>query len=531
MALRQSGILLAVAARSRWSRLRREAGYGGPASSAFAAVIIVLTLVLPGHMVYQISSTIYQELRATGDPDVLARWNGLKALFTLGFAAFAVFRYRPTFQFSDVGRLPVTPASLLIAEIPATLFEVFPLLGCLGVFASSVAVVTTSPSMFPIASLVTVIEIVLFLTIVYAGFALKTMLFRRRYAFYMIGISGVSMMFWAGFDRIRMWIREGLPVIVSWSPASIGWESGFAMTEGLELRALMRLGGATIVTLAAFVVVSGFHYRSFRSGFGFVNEAGRRSERPHFGHPILAVGRLFRRQVLDTRLGKVLLFLPSFYTAPLAIVIWFIGKASADNRVLPPEIVGTVEFVTTLPLVAIVLVLVIICDSSIWMNQFGWERGGVRTFFHHPITTRAILLGHLAGIAVFMAAQSVIGLVPLFTFYRPSFLEVVAAVGGAASFALLAIGTGHYFSGRFPRAVAREGNSAVPLYLSWVPMVVIGGSLMFFFPIFKASRRFGWGIPAIIVVVVAVVAIGVYMAVVPVLADELEKNRERVIGM
>lgn len=68
-------------------------------------------------------------MRATPGSETLINWNGLQAVFTLGFGLCGSFRYRPAIDTIRLGHFPISPLQLLLAEIPAGMFEVFPLLG------------------------------------------------------------------------------------------------------------------------------------------------------------------------------------------------------------------------------------------------------------------------------------------------------------------------------------------------------------------------------------------------------------------
>ena len=153
MAVRVVRALLVAQARGTWNRMWRESGLGAPLAMVVVLAFVALIVAGPCLITLRLGLDLAAELEASsGDGASLLRWSSFQALFTVLFAVLGGFRHRPAFTFQELGRFPVSPFQLLLAEIPVGLFEVFPLLGGAGIVFSNLGLAIRMPAASPLVA-------------------------------------------------------------------------------------------------------------------------------------------------------------------------------------------------------------------------------------------------------------------------------------------------------------------------------------------------------------------------------------------
>lgn len=531
MALSTTAALVRVHYQSTWNQITRGAGFGGRVVTAFMLAIVAAILVLPAVAALRIGLAMGGELARGGDPDVLQNWNALQVTFTVGFAILGSFRFRPAFPFARFGRYPLTPFQLLIADFPAGIFEVFPLLAITAVASMNLGLAMHMPAFAPLVLLLTLAGVVALLSLMIVLSALWAALARHRVLLFAVIILGVAGAFAGGTRALRTVVKRWLPEIAEQFPIGHGFTGLLALRagavgEGVTGLAVATAGSALLLLLAAYVHRNRLVADADVPGSRTLTEAQVR-----FNTPAATIGRLFLRQLLGARAVHAQLILPLLYTAPIALVTSMLRSATAEGRVLPEILVDLVARGDGMLWYALVPMLGIGMNPQIWMNQFGWDRGGMRTLLLLPLDSRDLLLGKLRGLLGFSAIQTLIGILPLFLIRMPSLREVVIGVTSGGVALIVTTAVGHAVSFRFPRGIDGTAGLQIPLHLAWISPVTLGvivGGLLGVHAIGDLIAPQG-GLAALILTLTA--AILAYFALLPRIAWLLRENRERLLAM
>ena len=458
--------------------------------------------------------------------DFLFQWNGLQNFLLVGFGSAAAFWYRVTFRFVDVGRLPIPPWSLFVAEIPATLTEGFPLLALAGVLGSNVALLVRGDVAAYLVPGVVLLEIIFLVSVVYLAVSLLRRWQRlgRRYRYLLVGLSGLGVAA-TGFDPLRslvaLWVR--------WSPISLIYESLFFSHDFRARESGFALLGVGLV-LFGFWGVTRLHYSGLLAEMSS-SVVQDRKERARDRGLIGSIQTVFERQLLDSDFGRLAQWMPLLFSAPIAWAVWTVNRAFANGEVVPKELQGLLSQMDDVPLLALLWILILVTDSAIWMNQFGWERRGVRTLLMLPISAVDLLRGHGLGVVWFVLKQLIIGTIPLLFVVQPSVGEWGASILGFGTVLLVVLVVGHYCSLTYPRSMARKGSASVPLFLSLISMLAVGLSCSFVIPILGVGNRLGWWLPCLFLAASCSVAAWLYWRILVLLALELIRERERLLRL
>lgn len=529
------GALLRAQAQSVWNRTRAESGLGGPLATAAIVVTVAAVLAVPGYLLLRLGLRLGDTLAVAPEPVALDRWNAVLALFTVGFAALGSFRHRPAFTFAALGRFPVGPLQRLLAEIPAACFEAFSLLAGTGIVAANVGLAIRLPAASPCIALLTVQGLVVMVSLLLLAASVRRWLLKRPSRVLLalgVALGGVAVVAARGPREV---LREELPALLPWLPGSQGYRGLLAMLAGDAGAGLARIAASWAVTLALLAVAAWAFQREqageARSGRSRLSGATAYS----YPRPALALGRLFLGQLLDSRSGRALLLLPALFTVPLLILTWAVRYDAAHDQLLSERFLNEVGSFGELPLLALFLLLIVLLDANVWMNQFGWDRAGVRTLLLLPIAAREVVAGKLLGLTALVALQGVIGGLPLLWVLVPALPEAVAAVATAGSALLAAAAVGILVSARFPRPVAHDGGAAIPLALSWVPTVVMaavsGGLMAVHQVVGQTVARIGpWAPPAAMLALLALAG-AAYALALPTFGEHLAEHRERLLTL
>ncbi|HVT04702.1 MAG TPA: hypothetical protein VHL58_15170 [Thermoanaerobaculia bacterium] len=531
MALSGSAALLRAHYRSTWNQIVRGAGFGGRVATGVMLAIIVLIVLLPGFFALRLGLAMGGELAKSADADVLRNWNGLQATFTVGFALLGSFRLEPLFPFTRFGRYPFTPWQLLLAELPASLFEVFPLLGVGATMLMGMGLAIQMPALSPFVFLLTLDGVAALMATMFILSALRAATLRRRTLLILLSVASTAAAFAFGLPELRVVLKEWLPKFVEALPLSRGYAGLLSLRKGDFGAGLRGIAIATIASVLLLLLAARLHRHRLTAE---VESTGWRSSGDgalRFRTPASGLGRLFLRQLLASSAVRAQLVLPLLFTGTVALLTSLIRTAIAEGKTLSESMVALAGHAGSVQWFALVPVMAVAMNAQISLNQFGWDRGGIRTLLLLPLEQRDLLLGKLRGLSGFTALQTAIGILPLFTVRVPSIRETVIglAAGGVTLIATTAVG--QVVSIRFPRAVDGTAGLQVPLYLSWigpVTLLITGAELAGIYALGEVIAK-GGGIIALVLSLAGAVA--AYAAILPRFAVLLQKNRERLLAM
>ncbi len=533
MALSAVGALLAAQRRSFWNRLQRESALGGRTALVVSLALVALVLALPGLFAFRLGRELGEELRASADAVALARWNGFQAVFTVGFALLGSLRWKPVFDLERLGHHPLSAFDLLLAEIPAGLFEVFPLLGAGGIVLSYLGLASVMPEHWLALPLLVVQELAGLLALLFFAAAARRLLLRllaRRAALALCLAGGIAV----GVVGVGVgWLPHAsatlLPGLVELLPGSLGCRGLLALRQGGVAAGGLALGLSSAMSAGALLVAA-LAQRGERSPRPDGPSRSRREAPPlRFRSPLGAVAALHLRQLLDSRSGRLHLALPALLSALLTGVVLLLRSAQETGGPLPPELAAALAHIASAPVPAWSLEAVVVLGSELWMNQFGWDRGGARVLLQLPIADRDLLRGKLLGLARFQGMQALLALPPLLCLF-PLTLQASLHAVAAGSIAFLVLATaGQLFSLRFPRGIERQGAAHLPLHLSWVPSLLSAAVVTVLLGVVETARLVADWAPPLALVVLGLFAAAGYRRALPVLSRELEAQRERLL--
>ena len=531
MALSAAAALVKAHYQSTWNQIARGAGLGGKVVTGVMLAIVAVILLLPGAFAVRLGLGMGADLASSADADMLRTWNALQSTFTVGFALLGSFRFKPAFPFSRFGRYPLTPFQLLVAELPASLFEVFPLLGVSATVLMNAGLAIRMPAAAPLVLLLALDGVVALLSIMFIASALWAAISRHRTLMLLLAGVSAAAAFAFGLRGLRLVLKQWLPAFAQEIPIARGYAGLLALRSGETGAGISGIAVATAASALLLVLAARVHRdRLMKEVEGPGWRVG--SDAPlRFGTPSSAIGGLFLRQLLRSTAVRAQLVLPLLFTAPVALVTSLSHTAIAEGKVLPENLVAMIGRANAVPWFALVPILAVAMNPQIWMNQFGWDRGGVRTLLLLPLDPRHLLSGKLRGLLGFTAVQTAIGVLPLFTVRMPSVREVVIGltVGGVALIVTTALG--HVLSFRFPRGIDGTAGLQVPLHLGWispVTLIVIAMGLTGIYAIGDLIAPRG-GLFALVLSLAG--AILAYRALLPRLATLLRENRERLLAM
>jgi len=459
----------------------------------------------------------------------------VQGVFTLIFALLGSFRFKPALSLGHFGRYPLTQGDLAMAELPAAVFEVFPLLGLVGIVATNTGLVSRMPAMAPLIALLTVLNVAGMLSLTVGVAAFWRLLTLRRGALMAVGAGLFAAMAFAGWkgliETLRVVLPRILPVVLH-MPGAYGYKGLVTLRNGELGRGGLGISVAVVTTAGLVLLASVAHHRALLGG-AWVRTTVRRDRLPaRYRGPAAEVAALFFKQLSQSRAVRVNLLIPLLLTGIGAFVLRESWNALAIDKALPEGIITLHHRLAEIPFLAIALFLSVLVNAPIWMNQFGWDRSTVRALMLLPIGPRDILLGKFLGLLQLTLLGWVISGAGLLVVYRPSARELLGGVAASGIAFVVTCGAGQFISLRLPRAVPPGGMAPVPLYLSWIPTAMTAALAMAVAGIWALGGLAGrWFAPTALCVALA----GAVWAWRGMLLPQAERffleNRERLISM
>jgi hypothetical protein len=535
VALNAARALVAAQLQSSWNRLRHESGIAGSAATAgLLAVVVVPTLLLPALLMLRIGADLGEGLARGGTAEALRFWNGLQGVFTLLFALLGSFRFKPALSFSEFGRYPFTRSDLALAEFPAAVFEVLPLLGVVGIVATNAGLASRMPAFTPLILLLSLLNIAAMLSLMVLSASIWRLLMQRQISALATGLFVAGALAGAGsygwMEALRALVPHALSLIAR-MPGSYGYGALVALRLG-ELTAGATGFGLAVVSTAGLGILSGVvHHRVFVGGGWSPGAVRREPPVARDRGPAGEIARLFFMQLRGSRTVRIQLVLPLLFTGTGAFVARETRRAVENGKDLP-EVMTTIQSVLAgFPFLAITLFLCVAVNGQIWMNLFGWDRPTIRALLQLPILPRSIVSGKLLGLLQFTLLQGSICSAGLSFVYRPSLREVVGGIAAAGFAFFWTFSVGLFVSLQAPRAVPRGGMAAMPLYLSWIP----GLLSLFLAAALRGTWELGslggaWGAPVAVCAALGG-SVALWPGILPQSSRWFDQGREKLLAM
>lgn len=530
MALRAARALVRAQARNTWNRVARESGAAGPVTSALLMVFVALILLIPSSLVLLAGRGVGAQLTVDPDRTALLRWNAFQAMFTLGFALCGSLRHRPSFRFRDVGWLPVPPAQMLAAEVPSALFEVFPILAIAGIVFSNLGFAIVRPDLAPWLVVMSLQGMAAMVAVVLLAASLRRLVIKRRAWIVPVVLIAAGYMAWFMAGGLRPLVRGWGAAIVRWLPGSQGYEGILEIAGGATGAGVTRIALALGATGVLVWVAAASMQREMAAEAARLRWRSAETVRS-FRSPAVAIAWLFFKQLLDAKISRIALFTPLLLTVCMAVPVWAVRQAVAQDRVIPDDLVALTGRLEAIPMLAAFLFLIVTVNAQIWMNQFGWDGSGVRTLLLQPIDMRDTLLGKTLGLFGFAALQALIGVLPVLWAFPPTAAQVVVVVTGAGSAMIASMAFGHLVSARFPRRVTADSTQGLPLFLSWIPfasLVLTGGVVAI---VHAIAGEVAPGSEPVALTLLLVLVAGAYYLVLPGIGRQVATEKERLLQM
>ncbi|MBI2571377.1 MAG: hypothetical protein HYV63_30590 [Candidatus Schekmanbacteria bacterium] len=475
MAVKAVRALLTVQLQSAWNRMRRESGLAGPAATGITVAIAMALVLLPGVFALGLGRELGTAMAGPDGDSAVASWCALQAIFTVLFALFGSLRFRPALSLASVQRFPLTRAEVAIAELPAALFEVFPLLGLLGIVTSNLGLLLTMPAMAAAIALMTALNILSMLSLIICAASARRLLMRWPGARIAAAVGLAAALgggAWSGLGRTLSALLSSFLVLASIMPAAHGYDGVAVVLRAGDLgQGAMGAVVASTLTVALMLLAAVTHGRALATGAWSPRSSASGAGSGRYRGPSREVAALFFEQLTSARAVRITMLMPLLIAGGLAAVGAAIKQAVAAGETVP-EAIAAVRL-DGVPLLALVLFLGVGVNAPVWMNQFAWDRSAIRALMLLPITPREILVGKFLGLLRFTILQGAVCGLGILAVYRPTAREVAGAVAAALVTFVVTCGVGQSISLRAPRAAPAGSIAQLPLYLSWIPAALL----------------------------------------------------------
>jgi hypothetical protein len=541
LALKTVRALVTAHSQSQWNETLRQSGLAEKASTIAVFILVSLVLMIPAYMTFKYGLYLGDQIKETPE-SALVFWWGLQAQFTVVCAVLGGFRHKITFSFKEVGRYPLPRIQVILAEIPAGFFEVFPMLGGIGILFSNLGLAVKLPEWIPLILPLTLHGILSMLILLVIAGSAKRFLMKLRKRTLIIGlIILLTVIYYLGKDDIRLILRPivmfFMPVFlvdqpyIPFLPGSQGYTGMINFMTGDITGGVLLILGACLSTTVLLILAGWIHNKELST------EHAASKTRKHHDHEIKfrfqagGVSLVFLKQLLASTSGRLNLFTGFLLTSCGAAVMYMVRQGLRQGEAVPPQMVMITERMQEIPFYGLMVYFLVLFNSDIWMNQFGWDRGGIRTLLTLPISTKDLLLGKMMGMMRFYFLQMLIASVPLLFVYTPSLSELIGGIAAAMTLLIICTATGHLISVRFPRPILRDGTSNIRFSLLWVPPALFITIILCQTFIKLVGRLFGpWG-PSLSMVAVLGITLIAYFWKLPHLSKEVYYSREYLLQL
>jgi hypothetical protein len=540
MALKTVRALLTAHAQSQWNETLRQSGLAEKASTIAVFSFVILIMMIPAYMTFKYGMHLGDQIKETPE-SALIFWCGLQAQFTVVCAVLGGFRHKLAFSFKELGRYPLPRIQFILAEIPAGFFEVFPILGGIGILFSNLGLAVKLPEWIPLILPLTLHGILSMLILLVIAGSAKRFLMKQRKRTLIIGlIILLTVIFWSKAE-FRLFLRPivmfFMPVFlvdqpyIPFLPGSQGYTGMINFMTGDITGGVLLLVGACVSTTVLLILAGWIHYKEFSTEHAASRTRKHHDHEINFRSQAGGISLVFLKQLLASTSGRLNLFTGFLFTLGTAFLTFMTQQGLSRGKVIPPQMVMITERLHEIPFYGLMLYILVLFNSDIWMNQFGWDRGGIRTLLTLPISTKNLLLGKMMGMLRFYFLQILIASVPLLFVYTPSLSELIGGIAAAVTLLLICTATGHLISVNFPRPVLRHGSSNIRFSLCWIPLALFITILLCQTFIKLVGRFFGaWG-PSLSMVAVLGITLIAYFWRLPRLSKEVYRDREYLLRL
>jgi hypothetical protein len=540
VALKTVRALLTAHAQSQWNETLRQSGLAEKASTVAVISLVSLILMIPAYMTFKYGMYLGDKIKETPESALLF-WCGLQAQFTVVCAVLGGFRHKIVFSFKELGRYPLPRIQVILAEIPAGFFEVFPILGGIGIVFSNLGLAVKLPEWIPLILPLALHGILSMLILLVIAGSAKRFLMKQRKRTLIIGLILLLTVVFLSKAETLLFLRAFfmfiMPVFlvdqpyIPFLPGSQGYTGMINLMTGDITGGVLLLLGACVSTIVLLILAAWIHNKQLST------EHAASKTRKHHDHEIKfrfqagGVSLVFLKQLLASTSGRLNLFTGFLLTFGCAFFTFMMRQGLSKGKLIPPQMVMITERLQEIPVYGLMLYLLVLFNSDIWMNQFGWDRGGIRTLLTLPISTRNLLLGKMMGMLRFYFLQILIASVPLLFVYTPSLSELIGGIAAAMTLLLICTAIGHLISVKFPRPVLRHGTSNIRFNLSWIPLVLFITISLCLTIVILIGRLFGaWGSSLSMVIVLGITLIA-YFRTLPRLSKEFYYDRENLLRL
>ncbi len=540
MALKTVRALLTAHVQSQWNQILRQSGLAEKASTIAVFSIVSLILMIPGYMTFKYGMYWGDQIKETHESALLF-WCGLQAQFTVVFALLGGVSHKLTFSFKELGRYPLPRIQVILAEIPAGFFEVFPILGGIGILFSNLGLAVKLPEWIPLILPLTLHGILLMLILLVITGSAKRFLMKQRKRTLITGLIILLAVIFVWKAEIRLFLRPivlffmpALPLTqpyIPFLPGSQAYTGMINFMTGDITEGVLRLLAACVSTTVLLILAGWIHNKELSTEHAASKTRKHPAHEIKFRFPAGGVSLVFLKQLLASTSGRLMLISSFILSFSGAAGIYMMRQGLSKGEAVPPQMLMIMEGLLKIPFYSLMLYVVVLFNSDIWMNQFGWDRGGIRTLLTLPISTKDLLLGKMMGMLRFYFLQILIASVPLLFVYTPSLSELIGGTASAGTLLLICTAIGHLVSVRFPRPIHREGMSNIRLSLSWIPLALFIAISLCLTIVKLVGRLFGaWG-PSLSMIAVLGITLIVYFRTLPHLSKEIYLDREYLLQL
>lgn len=507
-----------------WNAISKGSGATSLVSGGVVITIGLACLIPPFYMFSEFGRQLPLAEDIVGATPAMTWLSTLNALLVFFLGGVAGLRQHRRFDRELLRALPLRTSQLLLSELPFGLLDTIPLLALACFSGLGFGLTRSHPNSLPLVVLVTVLGVVAVLLVQQLVGVLRRLLARPRFLAIAAGLSTVP-----ALALVALVVSKGLKpaafLVLHWLPTSMGYHSLQAWVEGDKGQAagfLLLFAGfvALLFLLTAWMQLKDLAHdpplRTARAG---------KENLWTFERPSVGVARLFVRQILAATYGKVLLVLPFFFTGGFvicAVKIQYVAAGSVMEQLF--------DKAQTYPLYFLIPPFVVLLGGGFWMNQFAWDRKGVKALFLAPIHSREILDGKMLGLTWIFLPQSLLACLPL-GFLHPPLAHELASGVAAALFLACALGAvGHVFSARFPRPLTESGAgvASVPFTLQLMSTAVMAALALVSLGLHTGLQLVHVWAPPVAFALLSALALGLRRAALPFLARELEASREKL---